>query len=139
MSRLPPDAAIRTLPDPADFPSYRSGTDWVMVDTRRDLGAWGESVAAAALQRWGMEILERNRQHGRGEIDLIGQVGRRRVLVEVRTLRGAVDFERAFPLAKRRQLRALAGATGITRLDLVAVAVGAHGLEIHWLRDVGAD
>ena len=96
-------------------------------------------MAAAALQRWGMEILERNRRHGRGEIDLIGRVGPRRVLVEVRTVRGAVDFERAFPVAKRRQVRELAGATGITRLDLVGVGVRTDGLEIHWLRDVPTD
>lgn len=110
-----------------------------MDDRRRELGAWGERVAAVALQRWGMEILERNRRQGRGEIDLIGRVGRRRVLVEVRTVRGAIDFERAFPASKRRQVRGLAGATGITRLDLVAVAVGAESLEIHWLRDVPTD
>lgn len=96
-------------------------------------------MAAVALQRWGLEIVERNRRHGRGEIDLIGRVGRRRVLVEVRTVRGSVDFERAFPDSKLRQLRELAQKSGISRVDLVAVGVLAEGLEIHWLRDVGPD
>ena len=117
--------------------SHLSDTDDSMVDGKRDFGAWGESVASAALQRWGVEIIERNRRHGRGEIDLIGRVGRRRVLVEVRTVRGSVDFERAFPDSKLRQLRELAQKSGISRVDLVAVGVLAEGLEIHWLRDVG--
>lgn len=110
-----------------------------MVDGRRDLGTWGEGVAAAALQRWGMEIVERNRRHGRGEIDLIGRVGRGKVLVEVRTVRGVLDFERAFPQSKRRQVRELAGMAGIARVDLVAVVVRPANLEIHWLRDVPTD
>lgn len=96
-------------------------------------------MAAAALQRWGMEIIDRNRRHGRGEIDLIGRVGRRKVLVEVRTVRGDLDFERAFPQSKRRQVREMAGMGGIARVDLVAVAVLPDGLEIHWLRDVPTD
>lgn len=110
-----------------------------MTDTRRDLGAWGEEVAAAALRRWGVTILARNQRHGRGEIDLVGQIGRRRTVIEVRTVQGAVDFERCFPAAKRRQLRELAGRAGISRVDLVAVAVSAECLAIHWLRDVPTD
>lgn len=86
-----------------------------------------------------MPIVERNRAVGRGEIDLISKVGRRRVVVEVRTVLGELHLEQQFPLAKRRQVWALASSVGIDRVDLVGVAVGPAGVDVHWLRNVAID
>ncbi|MDX1449003.1 MAG: YraN family protein [Acidimicrobiia bacterium] len=110
-----------------------------MSNARRDLGTWGEQIAAAWLERHGARVLERNRRSGRGEVDLIVSIGGRRALVEVRTVHGHIDFERLFPVAKRRQLRRLAAEVGLGRIDLVAVAVLSDRVDLHWLRNVPTD
>ncbi len=58
------------------------------MTTRRDLGDFGERVAAHRLGSQGMRILERNVRIGRIEIDLVALDGEEVVFVEVRTRRG---------------------------------------------------
>jgi putative endonuclease len=59
-----------------------------MTDTRRQLGQWGERIAASHLEEKGYEIVERNWRVARGEIDLIVRGGQELVFVEVKTRRG---------------------------------------------------
>ncbi len=49
------------------------------------VGAYGERVAARALQEAGFEILARNWRGSRGELDLIARDGASLVAVEVKT------------------------------------------------------
>jgi putative endonuclease len=110
-----------------------------MSSERKELGEFGERLAAAILTRRGVSIVGRNRRVGRGEIDLVGTCGTARFLVEVRTVRGEARVEERFPHSKLGQLRALGAAVGIHRVDLVAVAIRPSGIEIRWLRDVATD
>ena len=59
-----------------------------MTDNRKQLGGWGEGVAAHHLEAKGYEILERNWRTGQGEIDLVAKAGQVVVFVEVKTRRG---------------------------------------------------
>ena len=54
-------------------------------EKKKDVGAKGEGLAAHFLQRRGVEILERNYRHGRGEIDIVARDGTTVVFVEVKT------------------------------------------------------
>lgn len=55
---------------------------------RRQLGQWGESVAAHHLEAKGYQIVARNWRCRHGEIDLIAQAGKTLVFAEVKTRRG---------------------------------------------------
>lgn len=57
-------------------------------DDRRQLGQFGERVAAHHLEAQGYRILRRNWRCARGEIDLVAQAGETLVFVEVKTRRG---------------------------------------------------
>ena len=57
-------------------------------DGRKQLGAWGESVAAHNLKAQGYRIVQRNWRCRHGEIDLVAQAGDTWVFVEVKTRRG---------------------------------------------------
>lgn len=55
--------------------------------SRKDIGNWGESVAAEYLRRRGFRILGRNIAFKTGELDIVAQKGRVIHIVEVKTLR----------------------------------------------------
>ena len=55
---------------------------------RKQLGAWGEKVAALHLEGKGYKIVARNWRCRHGEIDLIAQAGDWLSFVEVKTRRG---------------------------------------------------
>ena len=59
-----------------------------MSNSRRELGQWGEQVAADRLQNKGLRILEQNWRCRRGEIDLVALDGEEIVFVEVKTRKG---------------------------------------------------
>ncbi len=59
-----------------------------MTRARRDLGDFGERVAAAHLEAKGYRIRERNFRTREGEIDIIAERRGTLVFVEVRTRRG---------------------------------------------------
>lgn len=54
---------------------------------KRQLGLWGEEVAARFLQGKGYAILKRNYYTRYGELDLICEKGKKLVFVEVKTRR----------------------------------------------------
>jgi putative endonuclease len=58
-----------------------------MPDARRRLGALGEEIAAAHLQRAGMSLLARNYRTRFGEVDLVVRDGQAVAFVEVKTRR----------------------------------------------------
>jgi putative endonuclease len=110
--------------------------------TRKQLGDFGEQVAATHLERAGLVIVARKWRCRLGEIDLVAHDGEELVFVEVRTRR-----EDAFGLAaesvgkaKRARLAALAQSylatagipTGASwRIDVVAVNVSRSGQVTH--------
>lgn len=116
--------------------SHRRRRSCQMEDDRTRVGALGERIAEAVLVDRGLQVVDRNVLVGRGEIDLICRSGRQRVVVEVRSVRGELRLDERFPSAKRRQVRSLAAAIGIHRVDLVGVAFSKSGIDVHWLRDV---
>lgn len=59
-----------------------------MKDTRRELGKFGERLAADYLRRHGYSIRETNYRCPVGEIDIVANEGECLVFVEVRTRRG---------------------------------------------------
>ena len=98
-----------------------------------DIGAAGERVAAAFLERQGVTIQRRNVPVGRGEVDLIGSIGRARFLIEVRSRRSEHAPIESFDHAKRQQLWRLSTELGIDRVDLVAVGFGRRFIAVHWI------
>ncbi|MCL2787531.1 MAG: YraN family protein [Micrococcales bacterium] len=59
-----------------------------VAEGNRQLGLRGEQVAAAFLESWGHEILDRNWRGRDGEIDLVARHGEVLVIVEVKTRSG---------------------------------------------------
>lgn len=106
--------------------------------SRPPLGAWGEALAAAHLERLGWSILERNYRALRNEIDLVARRGEVVAFVEVktRTRTGHGHPLEAIGARKRRGL-ALAASAWIAsreedprlvyRFDAIAVSRGADG------------
>jgi putative endonuclease len=59
--------------------------DKLPLDTRKQIGAAGEEVAAGYLHELGYRILLRNWRCSRGEIDIIAELEDRLIFVEVRS------------------------------------------------------
>ncbi len=105
-------------------------------DSRKKLGAWGESVATEHLRAKGYRIVERNWRCPSGEVDIIAWAGSQLVFVEVKTRRGRSMGvpEEALTLSKSKKLIELAtvyvaelGQDIDWRIDLVAVELDAAG------------
>lgn len=103
---------------------------------RRDLGDFGERVAAHRLESMGMRIVGRNVRVGRIEADIIAEDGAELVFVEVRTRRGQAGLaaESLLPQKLRRMWRlAMDYCTehGIdperARIDVMAVDLDGQG------------
>lgn len=99
---------------------------------RKSLGNWGEKIAAEYLLEKGYLILERNYRSSYGEIDLIVQIDKVTVFVEVKT-RSSNRFgypEEAVTRAKMEHLFSSAQAylqthpeiSGDWRIDVIAIA-----------------
>lgn len=117
-----------------------------MSDHRRQLGKWGESVAAVHLEAKGFRLVERNWRSIYGEIDIIAQDSAELVFVEVKTRRGNQmgTPEEALTRQKAEKLRQLAqlylaenGSEQGWRIDLVAIEIDSSGklLRCDHLRD----
>ncbi len=101
---------------------------------RRQLGAFGERVAASFLERNGVRVLRRNIRIGRGEVDLIAADRAGRFVVEVKSGTGTLDEHPRwnFTDRKARQVVRMARSLGIRRVDLVTVVVGEDGARVEW-------
>ncbi len=114
-------------------------------DPRARLAARGEAAAARALERAGLEVLDRNWRAGRRELDLVVREGPVVAFVEVKTRSpGPQDPLEAIDRAKRRDLRRAARAwihahPGVGRefrFDAVSVRLRDDGApRIHHVRD----
>ena len=56
-----------------------------MLDSRKELGAKGEKLAARFLKRKGYKIIQRNYRCKLGEVDIVAEQDKTLVFVEVRT------------------------------------------------------
>lgn len=109
---------------------------------RRATGTTGEDLAAAYLERQGMQIMERNYRNRQGEIDIIGHHQGYLVFVEVKYRTGtqkgyaaqAVDGRKQRKICRvadyYRMAHHVDSQTGI-RYDVVAI----QGEEIQWIRN----
>ncbi|MDR2253976.1 MAG: YraN family protein [Bifidobacteriaceae bacterium] len=118
-------------------------------DERRELGRYGERVAANYLALRGWRVLERNWRCRFGEIDLVAQPEPGSVVfVEVKTRSGDIcgAGEEAVTPAKLARLRRLAGiwleerggARPAARIDVIAVNTGGgRGRSLRHYENVG--
>lgn len=110
-----------------------------MATRRMTTGRIGEDIAAAFLRRRGAVIVDRNVRVGRGEIDLLVELGGQRIAVEVKTgTTASARPEENFDDHKEGQVRrAAAGLTPpVWRVDLVTVVLTGHGVTVRWVPDV---
>ncbi len=108
-----------------------------MRPSRRDLGAFGERLAAAHLESKGYRIRHRNFRCPEGEIDIVAEDGDCLVFVEVRTRRGDAlgTAAESVTAAKERRLVAVARAylqehqelRATQRIDVVTVELNSQG------------
>ena len=100
-----------------------------MGNGRKQLGAWGEGVAATHLEAEGYRIVARNWRCRQGEIDLIAQAGATLVFVEVKTRRGRSmgSPEEALTPRKSRKL-----------IQLAQLYLAEHDLDVDWRIDLVA-
>ena len=100
-----------------------------MGNGRKQLGAWGERVAAAHLEAKGCRIVARNWRCRQGEIDLIAQTGAVLAFVEVKTRRGRGMGapEEALTPRKSRKL-----------IQLAQLYLAEHDLDVDWRIDLVA-
>ncbi len=108
-----------------------------MTRARRDLGDFGERVAAAHLVAKGYRIRERNFRVREGEVDIIAERGGTLVFVEVRTRRGesmgsaaeSVTAAKASRIVATAQayVQANEGCPADQRIDVIALALDHDG------------
>jgi putative endonuclease len=63
-----------------------------MTKYKKEIGAWGEEIAANWLAERGYQIAARNVRTPYGEIDIVAQQGDVTVFVEVKTLTSSENF-----------------------------------------------
>ncbi|MCW3015466.1 MAG: YraN family protein [Solirubrobacterales bacterium] len=109
------------------------------TDLRRALGATGEDLAAAHLQRLGHLIVARNHRTRYGELDIVTCSGDTLVFVEVKTRRQSVNGSPwdALHERKRMQVRKMASAylsdvtdrprTREIRFDAIGIVIDGRG------------
>ena len=108
-----------------------------MTRARRDLGDFGERLAAAHQEAKGYRIRERNYRSREGEIDIIAERDGMLVFVEVRTRRGGLRGTAAESVTARKAAHLLAVAQAYAqerpdcppdqRIDVIAVELAPDG------------
>ncbi len=110
-----------------------------MATRRMTIGRIGEDITAGFLERRGAVIVERNVRVGRGEIDLLIELGGERIAVEVKTGTSAsARPEENFGDDKERRVRRAANdlTPPVWRVDLVTVVLTGRGATVRWVPDV---
>ncbi|MFC1463367.1 MAG: YraN family protein [Candidatus Brachytrichaceae bacterium NZ_4S206] len=77
---------------------------------RRDVGAWGEAIAAKHLAERGYVLRERNWRYGHGELDIVAERGDTIIFVEVRTRRSDAYGRPQETLSPRKRAKLIATA-----------------------------
>jgi putative endonuclease len=108
-----------------------------MPSARSQLGAQGESIAAAHLEAQGMRIVDRNFHSRYGEVDLIAEQGEEIIFVEVKTRRTAAYGTPEESVTPRKRQRLLITAQTYLqqhaldqrpwRIDVVAITLQRSG------------
>ncbi|SHK05144.1 YraN family protein [Hymenobacter psychrotolerans] len=116
-----------------------------MPTSAHELGRAGEEAAAGFLLQQGFEVLFRGYRHGRAEVDLIAQQGRKLLLfVEVKARSsGRFGYPETFVSERKKQLFRLAAEQvqldldwrGDIRFDILAVTPVAGGFRIEQFED----
>ncbi len=77
-----------------------------MTKYKKEIGAWGEGVAAEWLAERGYQVIARNVRTPYGEIDIIAQLGDVTIFVEVKTLTSSREFfpEKNITRAKQQHM-----------------------------------
>jgi putative endonuclease len=77
-----------------------------MTRYKKDIGDWGEGVAADWLAGRGFQIVARNVRTSYGEIDIVAQQGDMTIFVEVKTLTSSREFfpEKNITRAKQQHM-----------------------------------
>lgn len=106
------------------------------------VGRRGEAIAAWFLERHGARVVDRNLRVGHDEIDLLVELGGRRVAVEVKTAAAAGALgrpEEAFDDVKVRRIRRAASGLDppVRRIDLVTVIMDVDGVDVRWSPGAG--
>lgn len=101
------------------------------MNSKIELGQWGEELVAVQLSKQGWSILARNWRCSEGELDIVAWDGTAVVAVEVKTRSSALfgDPLEAVDFRKQRRLRHLLGkwlestsiSTSSSRVDVVSV------------------
>ncbi len=104
------------------------------------LGPLGEAIAARFLEMRGARILERGYRHSGREVDIIAWDGRRLLIVEVKTRRGARRGPPGLAVTrtKRRHIRSVARAflasrsapSAPVRFDVIEIVLEPTGLDL---------
>ena len=97
----------------------------------------GERIAARFLTSHGLEVIGRNVEVGRGELDLLALDRGQRVVVEVRAITSDRDPIDAIGPGKRRRVTRLAATAGASRVDFLGVRIGPDDVVIHWVPGCG--
>jgi putative endonuclease len=77
-----------------------------MTMYKKEIGAWGENIAAEWLSEHGYQVIAHNVRTPYGEIDIIAKQGDVTVFVEVKTLTSSREFfpERNITQKKRQHM-----------------------------------
>ncbi|HMN12492.1 MAG TPA: YraN family protein [Bellilinea sp.] len=119
-----------------------------MTRRNKDIGDWGESIAASYIEKQGFTVLERNFRTPYGELDIIAQNGEVLVIVEVKT-RTSTKFghpESAITEAKMAHMQSavefylttLPCMPGEIRLDVISISAkpGTIEYDVEWFENV---
>jgi putative endonuclease len=74
-----------------------------MTKYRKEIGAWGEGIAANWLEEHNYQIIARNIRTDYGEIDIIAQQGDVTIFIEVKTLTSSINFFPETNITTRKQ------------------------------------
>ena len=103
---------------------------WFKGNGRKQLGAWGESVAARELKAQGYHLVARNWRCRHGEIDIVARAADDcYVFVEVKTRRGRAMGTPEEGLTPRKSQKLM---------QLAQLYLSEHDLDVDWQIDLVA-